>query len=117
MSGKLIYGVDPSKKVTPTMVRDAIIECFVEAHEEVLNEMKEYGEFKSKKDLKETKRNYVVNLIKGIFKEVDGDFGNPTKESIIAVCEKLAAIASNFWKPEVIEKHYGEIMQLVNKLE
>ncbi len=32
----IIYGVDVTKNVTPVMVRDAIIQCFYEAHCNVL---------------------------------------------------------------------------------
>ncbi len=30
--GKIIYGVDFSKKITPLMARDAIIVCFKQVH-------------------------------------------------------------------------------------
>lgn len=112
----LIYGVDPSKPVTPAMVRDAIVECFVQAHKENLEEMREYHEFKSEKEFEEMKMMDVRIIIKSKFEEIGGDFENPTKETILAVMKKLAELSINFRDPEVIKKHYGEIMELVNKL-
>ena len=50
---KKIYGVDLSKKITPVMVRDAIIECFVKAHSKILEMMKEYHEFKSEEEFEQ----------------------------------------------------------------
>lgn len=112
----LIYGVDPSKPVTPAMVRDAIIDCFIHAHKEILEEMREYHEFKSEEEFEEMKRMDIKLLIKSKFENVGSNFDNPTKESIIGVMNKLAELSINFRKPEIVKEHYGEIMQLVNKL-
>ena len=32
----IIYGVDTNKKVTPIMIRDAMIQCYYEAHWNIL---------------------------------------------------------------------------------
>ena len=112
----LIYGVDPSKTVTPVMVRDAIVDCFIQAHKEVLEEMREYHEFKSEEEFEGMKRMDIKLLIKSKFESVGSDFDHPTKESIIGVMDKLADLSINFRKPEIVKKHYGEIMHLVNKL-
>lgn len=116
MEEKIIYGVDTSKEVTPIMVRDAIIKCFVLAHKEILEMMKEYYKFGSKEEFKEMKELEVELLIKKYFKDTGGNFDNPTKEEIMKVLGKLAEYAKNFRNPEIIEKHYGEIMQLIGKL-
>jgi Zn-dependent oligopeptidase len=113
---ELIYGVDPSKPVTPVMVRDAIVDCFIQAHEEILEEMKEYHKFKSEEEFEEMKKVDVKILIKSKFEAIGADFNNPTKKSIIGVMDKLADLSANFRNPEIIKKHYGEIMELVNKL-
>ena len=112
-----IYGVDPDKKVTPVMVRDAIIRCFVLAHRDVLEKMKEYGDVGSKQEFEKTKKLDVEILIKKMFSEVGGDFDNPTRESIVKVCDKLAEFSKSFRRPEIIKRHYGEIMKLINKME
>ena len=118
MSNNIIYGVDASGKVTPIMVRDAIIDCFTKAHNEVLEQMKEYTDFKSEEEFEEMKKIQVKYLIETLFENVGGDFNNPTKENIIQVVMKLKEYAAaSFRKPEVIEKHAGEIMQLINKLD
>jgi Zn-dependent oligopeptidase len=112
----LIYGVDPSKPVTPVMVRDAIVDCFIQAHKEILDEMKEYHEFKSEEEFEEMKKMDIKILIKSKFEASGADFDNPTKKSIIGVMDKLAELSINFRKPEIVKKHYEEIMHLVDKL-
>ena len=112
----IIYGIDLSKPVTPVMVRDAIIDCFIQAHKEVLEEMREYHEFKTEEDFEEMKRIDIKLLTKSKFEEAGADFDHPTKEDIVRVMDKLAKFAANFRKPEIVEKHYGEIAQLVEKL-
>ncbi len=117
ITGRKIYGVDPSKKVTPVMVRDAIIRCFLRAHEAVLEEMKEYADFKSEGEMERLKKKSVEMLVRKFFEETGGDFENPTKDDLIRVCDKLAEFAANFRKPEIIKRHYGEIMKLIERLE
>lgn len=114
---KKIYGVDLSKEITPLIVRDAIVKCFVNAHREVLGQMKEYSKFKSKKEFDDIKNMSILFLIESLFKDVGGDFNNPTKDDILKVIKKLAEIAAQFREPEIVEKHYNEIMELIRKLD
>ncbi|MEM4268410.1 MAG: hypothetical protein QXK37_06300 [Candidatus Woesearchaeota archaeon] len=114
--GKKIYGVDISKKVTPIMVRDAIIKCFLEAHENVLEMMKEYQKFKTKKEFESMKETYVRMLIKSKFNEAGGNFDKPSKEDLIKVVELLADFASRVRNQETIKNHREQIMQLIGKL-
>lgn len=113
----LIYGVDPEEKVTPTMVRDAIIECFYQAHQEVLQDMYVLlKEGKIKKRPEEMGKEYIKQTIANYFIKVGGDFENPTKEHIMLVLEELREFAKGFRSPDIINKHYGEIMKLVEKM-
>lgn len=104
---KLIYGIDPNKSLTPLMVRDAIVECFAQAHcaDAGLDINKEEG------------RMYCRRTVQKAFKDTGGDFDNPTKESIQAALENLAEFARQFRDQETVQKHYGQIMELVEKLE
>ena len=112
-----VYGVDLDKKVTPVLARDAVIKCFLKAHSEVLEEMKEYTDFKSEAEFERMKKLNVELIIKNIFKDVKVDFNNPNKNDIIDVCDALAEFAKNFRKPEIVKKHYEQIMKIVKKLE
>jgi len=115
--GKIIYGVNLSKKITPIMVRNAIIECFIQAHKEILDMTDEYAEWKSEKE-REKFRNLEVELtIKNAFKEAGADFNNPTKENIIRVLDKLAEFAAQFRKPDIVRKHYNEVRLILDKCE
>ncbi len=103
-----IYGVDTDKPITPLMVRDAMIECFFQAHcadTEVVGEDADESVNKS----------YCRSIVKKAFKD-SGDFENPTKQSIMNAMENLAEFAKNFRNPEIIKKHSGEIMALIEKL-
>ena len=109
-----IYGVDLSGKITPVQVRDAIIECFSQAQEELKEYLKEKSEFKPEK----IDEMYVDIIIENAFEKVGGDFKNPTKETLIQVVMKLKEYARDVFRDsEIIEKHAGEIQQLIDKLD
>jgi len=113
---KEIYGIDLTKEVTPLMVRDAIIVCFVNAHSETLEEMKKDFEFDSKKEFEQMKQLNVEGAIKLQFDKIGADFKNPSKDSLIKVLEGLVKFSANFRGPEIIKKHYDEIKQLIERL-
>lgn len=105
---KKIYNVDPSQKITPLMVRDAIVECFYHAHcadSEISVSAEENDN-----------RNYCQSIARKAFEDSDDDFDRPTKKSIVSAINNLAEFAKNFRDPEIIKKHYNEIMVLINKL-
>jgi len=109
-----IYGVDLSGKITPIQVRDAIIKCFSQAQEELKEYMRKTTEFKPE----EIEKMYVDSIIEKAFEEVGGDFKYPTKENLIQVIMKLKEYAADVFRdPEIIEKHTGEIKQLIDKLD
>lgn len=111
-----IYGLELSGEITPKKVLGAVTECFVQAHKEVLDEMKEYHEFKSDEEFEQMKQMDVQMIIKSIFKDLGADFDNPTKADLLKAVEKLAEYAVNFRKPEIVKKHYDEITMLMSKL-
>lgn len=103
----IIYCVDISKKITPIMVRDAIIDCFSKAHSDVLDLARDYFSCESEQKFEEMKQTQVKDLIETIFERVGGDFNKPTKETLILVVTNLKKIASIYREPEVIEKNAG----------
>ena len=115
--GKLIYGVNPSKKITPIMIRDAIGVCFRKAHKEVLDLMDEFTEWKSDEEREKFRNLEIEMLIKNAFKEANVDYNNPTKEELIRVLDNLAKLASAFRKPDIVGKHYHEMKQLLDKVD
>jgi hypothetical protein len=113
--GEKIYGVDMSKRITPLMAKDAIIICFHKAHREALDELNNEGGFDSEADREGFERIQTDLIVRSAFEDVNADFNNPTKEDIVRVLDGLAKLASRFRKPEIIKKHYNEIMRLVEK--
>lgn len=113
----IIYGVDITKDVTPKMVRDAIIQCFFEAHCNVLELARETFGHPPEEIFEEMKKSHVKELVQDIFIKIGGDFNKPTKENLLKVLENLKGFASIYRKPNVIKKHVNEIMLLINKLD
>lgn len=108
MQGQLLYGVDISKPFTPIQVRDAMITCFIEAHKEDA-EQRESVPTHNVVD-------YCKDVVRKGFKEVGGNFDDPTKESLQKVAFYLAAYSSSFRDPEIIENHKNQILSLVQRL-
>jgi hypothetical protein len=113
----IIYGVDINKKITPVMVRDAIIQCFYEAHGDILELAKDFFGDPNQHKFEEMKKSHVKELIENIFDKIGENFKEPTKEGLIQVVEHLKKIAKIYRKPDIIKKHAGEIMQLIDKIE
>ena len=113
----MIYGVDISKNFTPAMVRDAIIQCFYEAHSNVLDLAKEYFDLSSDEDFEVMKKEQVSDLVETIFKTSGGDFDNPDKTALTNVVNTLRKIAELYREPDVINHNVNQIMKLINKLD
>jgi len=113
---KCVYGVDPDKEVTTVDARDALVECFTQAHAKELEMIKEYYSADSEEEYTKLKQLNVEMLIRSFFKKVGGDYEVPTKESLLSVCEKLAEYAANFRTKKVIEEHYGEMVKLIERI-
>jgi len=105
--GESIYGVDMDGVVTPLMVRDAISQCFFEAHCLDAN----IGEADS-----DMSKQYCRQVVKKAFSDSGGDFDHPTKDSISGAVGKLVEFSKNFRDPSIIQKHQGEIMKLIEKM-
>lgn len=103
-----IYGVDPEGEVNPRKVRDAIVKCFFLAHC-ADSDVAEAGQ--------DAARDYCRGIVKKAFADSGGDFDAPTKDSIRGAIAKLAEFSRSFRDPELIKRHYDEIMTLVNRLE
>jgi len=101
-----IYGVDTTKKVTSILVRDAIVACFAQAH---CSQTELQGDAK-------TQDNYCKEIVKKAFAETNGNYENPTKDSIVASIKWLAHFSESFRDEETIKQHFFEITSLVNQI-
>lgn len=102
-----LYGLDLDKDITPLEARDALVECFFEAH------CTDIGLDNSNP---EVDRIYIKGIVEKAFLDSDGDFEKPTKQSIINAMGKLQEFAKNFRDPSIIQKHAGEMMTIVEKI-
>jgi len=112
-----IYGVSLEEEITPIKVRDAIIQCFCKADDEIMNQLFQSSDFGNALESEEKKIKHVKILIRKMFQDVNGDFNNPTKESLIDVIDKCAEYAGPIRDKEIINKNYDSIMSLINQLE
>jgi len=116
-NSNIIYGVDITKNITPAMVRDAIIQCFYEAHSDILELARETFGHPPKKKFEEMKKSHVKELVQDIFDKIGGDFNKPTKDNLLKVLENLKGFATIYRKADIIKKHVKEIIFLINKLD
>lgn len=107
---KRIYGVDPDGKVSAEQVRDAIIECFFQAHCESTDLVT--GEEESP----QISKKYCKKIVKKAFNETCGDFDNPTKEDLEGVVEYLAEFSKDFRSLDKIEQNMKKINSLIKKV-
>lgn len=113
----IIYGVDIESDFSCIDARDAVIRCFMEAHDEVLQETMfsdQTGIDPAK--IEQIKRLDVKMLISQMFTKIDGDFEHPDKQTLLRLVEALGEFALSFRPPEVIEKHADEIRLLLSRL-
>jgi len=113
----IVYGIDTSKPYNYKDVRDAILECFAQAHKDVIEkDVSEFIDGISADEFEKIKKINVTLLINNYFKEIGGDFNNPDRWSIVKVCDRLAEFSKNFRDLDVISKHYHEITSLLDGL-
>ncbi|AKM78502.1 MAG: hypothetical protein UX70_C0001G0791 [Candidatus Wolfebacteria bacterium GW2011_GWB1_47_1] len=103
----LIYGIDTTQPITPRMVRDAIIECFHQAHDE---------ELRNRTVDEQVNRSFCAAIVEKAFLDIGADFQNPTKEDLLRVIEQLAVFTIQFRDPLIVDRHIAEIRQLIDKL-
>ncbi len=103
----ILYGVDLDKLITPIMARDALVECFFQAH---------CTDAGTGTDNPEINREYIKEIVEKAFADSGGNFENPTKQSILNTMGKLQNFAKNFRDPSIVQKHAGEMMRIVEKI-
>ena len=106
----IIYGIDTQHEVSPEKVRDAIAQCFSEAHAEALKDS--LGGEGDDIVLKAS----ILETVKKAFVDTGGDFDAPTKASLEKALESLRAYAGAFRDQTIIQKHYAQIMELMSAL-
>ncbi len=103
----IVHNIDLDKPVTPAMARDAMVECFYEAHctDTGLDE----GD-------PNVNREYILDVIKKATTDIGEDFENPTKKSLLKTVEKLKEFAKKFRDQSVIQKHAAEMVKIIEKI-
>ena len=107
----IIYGVDITKKVTPIMVRDAIIQCFFEAHCSVLELARETFGHPSEEIFEDMKKSHVNELVHDIFIKIKGDFNNQTKDDLLLVFINLKFFASISRSPKMLKNNVAKVIK------
>jgi len=106
-SKNIIYSIDLDGPITPLMARDALVECFSQAH---------CADAGLTAENDEVNRAYCRDIVKKSFTESDGNFDNPSKQAILNAMGKLQDFAKKFRDPSIIQKHAVEMMKIVEKI-
>jgi hypothetical protein len=102
---------DDLANLTPVKARDLICKCFFEAQKENFAEAsRSFGQSANEHDLWNT----VAGAIRVAFSEVDGEYDNPTRETLEKVVGVLARKASVWGTPkEIVEHHRAQIEKIL----
>ncbi len=111
----IIYGLDTEEEITPKKIRDAMIICFKEAHKEILDSLEDPDQQMTEEELDDMKKFSAELVVEQAFEKSGQDFNCPTKESIKLACESLADYAKNFRKPQIITRHFNQIIKILEK--
>ena len=103
-----LYGIDTDRPVTPIIVREALVECFYEAHCEDTG-------FESPDE--DSNRAYCTALVRKAFSDTGGDFEHPTKDDLMRASEYLVQFSVNFRDPSIVQAHMKEIQGLLEKVQ
>jgi hypothetical protein len=95
-------------------VRDMIIECFYTSQKDYMKSVsKEKGSNVSDKDI----HDQIVSIIKSIFKQVGGNFHNPTRADLLRVIGTLRVKAAASGTPkEIVEHHTSQLFEIISML-
>lgn len=102
-----VYGIDPDGEVTPLMVRDALAECFYQAH---------CADSGVNPEDRKLNSDYCKSIVEKAFAETGGDFQKPAKQSIMNAIGWLGEFSTNFRDPKIIQEHAASMMKLVEKM-
>ena len=103
-----IYGVNPDEKLTPFLIRDAVVECLRQAYNSDLG----FDSGDPNKNL-----DFCRSETKKAFANSGGDFDNTTKSSILNAMGELKKFAGNFCDPNIAKEHCQKMMGLIEKLD
>ena len=113
---RCIYGVVIDSKPTPEQIRDAMLECFREAHREAMERDFKMGKLSSRKDFKKYEQSYTEFILRQMFEQAGGSFDHPTKKTLKKVVSLLSDFSVHFRSREIVEKHKKEFEKLLNNV-
>ena len=113
---RIVYGVDVESDFSCIDARDAIVRCFVEAHDAVLQETMFSESTIDPEKIEQIKHLDVKLLISQMFAKICGDFEHPDKATLMQLVEKLGQFSLSFRSTEAIEQHAAEIKLLLDRL-
>ncbi|RMD59682.1 hypothetical protein D6821_00660 [Candidatus Parcubacteria bacterium] len=111
-----LFGVKISNPPTPQEIKEAIVQCFLQAHQKQLKALKEFSPQLTAAEEKTLKRTTIETLLKKLSEQDGNDFDKPTKQGLLQLLDRLKNYASYFRDKKIIERHYQQIKQLVDLL-
>lgn len=100
--------------MTITSARDIVVRCFFEAQQETF--ARAAGSLRAPMTDDELKK-LVEGAVRLAFRSSGGDFEAPTRDSLMAAVEKLAAKAAGMGTPaDIIDHHRGQLAKVFGVL-
>lgn len=114
MVQRLNLKVEELQNLSVTEARDLVVRCFFEAQKETFERAaKSLGARPSDAELHRT----VEGAVRLSFRAAGADFEAPTRETLMAAVEKLAAKAQAMGTPgDIIEHHRAQLGRVFNAL-
>lgn len=96
--------------LTVVSARDLVVRCFFEAQQETFAHTA--GQMRTPMSDGELKK-MVEGAVRLAFRSSGGDFEAPTRQSLLAAVEKLAAKAAGMGTPpDIVEYHRGQLARV-----
>ncbi len=98
--------------VTPTFVRDQLLQCFESAN-------REFSEVLHQPVTDEQLKQQVKTFVENVFSQCGVSYVSPSREGIVAAISECKSNAEKMMGPQgadIIQHHYDEMMKLVDRL-
>lgn len=112
-----VFGVYLDQEYTAQDVRDAMLKCFVQANGESIAKSMNI-ELPNDEAERSAKLNSLTEkFLRQAFLETDGNYDEPTKQSIVSALNKLKEYAKQQGhSQDMIQNHVNQIMKLIDGL-
>lgn len=106
------YPID--EHLSPSTARELVVDCFTVAHGQNFGQTRELlGQDTDQQAIRES----VQGIIKMAFRQVGGNFDNPSKDELVRVVNLLAERSLGWGTPpDIVFQHHSEMMRTLSRV-